>query len=207
MKKFFTMVSLQHQVGVSGLKQNHYEAVGNSLLEMEGETCYPIVPAINGYAKEGESIRVFAIISNPEYMEDNYKILCEQVDAVCRAKGILCPNGVEKIIISKEQNVTDHIESFMKLISYTEDDDELFGCLTYGTKVNTITLLMAIQYAYKIKMNASISCLVYGDYNRFDGTTKIYDVTALAQMSEIVSFLAEKKIQDPEKILRMIVED
>lgn len=206
MKKFFTIVSLQKDIGESGLKNNHYEAVGNSLLNMDGVTSYPIVPVINGYANKGEEIRVFAIVSNPEYMEDNYQVLNRQVQEVCDRKGILLPNGVEKIIISNEQTVNDHINSFISLLPYFGEDDELFGCLTYGTKVNTITLLMAIQYAYRIKKNSSIKCLVYGDYNRMEGSAKLYDVTALVQMDELVCTLADKKIENPEELLRMIAE-
>ena len=50
---------------------------------------------------------------------------------------------------------------------------------------------------------------MYGEINR--GTTppsaKIYDVTALIQMDEIVRMLAEKKIENPEKFLKLIISD
>ena len=167
------------------------------------------MPVINGYAEEGETIKVYAVISNPQYAQDNYNLLCSQVNEVCKNKGINCPDGVEKIIIPSGQTVDEHIAAFLKMIEYVAEDDEIYACLTFGTKINSIAMMMAVQYAYRIKKNTSIGCLVYGEINR--GTTppsaKIYDVTALIQMDEIVRMLAEKKIENPEKFLKLIISD
>ncbi len=209
MKKFITFVSLQRNIGEAGLSNYRYQPVGNSLLQMDKDTSYPIVSVINGYADKGETIKVYAVISNPDYTQENYKVLCSQVDEVCKSKGVECAGGVEKIIIPSGQTVDEHIAAFLKMIDYFEDDDEIFACLTFGTKVNSIAMMMAVQYAYRIKKNASIGCLVYGEINRAATpvSARIYDVTALIQMDEIVRMLADRRIQNPKKFLRMITSD
>lgn len=111
MKKFFTFVSLQKFIGKEGLAAYRYQPVGNSLLKLDMDTNYPIVPVINGYAEEGETIKVYAVISNPEYAQDNYNLLCSQVNEVCKNKGINCPDGVEKLLshqVRQSMNISRH---------------------------------------------------------------------------------------------------
>ena len=93
--------------------------------------------------------------------------------------------------------------TFQKLLDYVDDDDELFCCITFGTKPLAQTLLLAIQYAYRVKRNASISCILYGHIARTaDGSAaSVYDMTALTQLDEIVHLLAQRGVRDPRAAL------
>ena len=103
------------------------------------------------------------------------------------------------------------METFQKLIDLMEDDDELFACTTYGTKPQAQAVMMAVQYGYRIKHNTSISCIVYGEIARRNpdsntwSTAKVYDVTALTQMDEIVRVLADRKVADPKSMIEHIL--
>ena len=105
-------------------------------------------------------------------------------------------------------DVATQIDVFHKLLAYMEDDDILYGCLTYGMKPIPIAELMAIQYAYRILENVSIGCLVYGevDYSATPAHMRIFDITVLVQLDEIVRVLADRKVSDPKGIIDSIIQ-
>ena len=206
MKKFFTSVPLQVRGTLNAMQ---YEAVDNPALAMTEKTAFPILAAVNGYVRADEPFRIFAISGKTEGEAYNLDILREEVRATCARRGILCPNGVEVVEAAETQSVASQIEVFQRLIGCTEDNDELFACLTYGTKPQSMCLLTAIRYAYRLKRNTSISCLVYGNISRGRGEdgkmivtgAQIYDETAMAQLDEITRVLAERGVTEPDKVI------
>lgn len=200
MKKFFTVIPLQQR---GNLDEYVYEAVGNQMLSMEHATHFPIMTAISGYVEKGEEFRVIAVMSDDDSCRRNLLILTEEIEAFCAKTGASCPKGVEVIETAVDDQVSAHLGTFQKLIDFTEDDDELFACMTYGTKPTSQVLMMAVQYAYRVKRNASITCIVYGQIDRSVQPAKgrVYDMTALIQMDEIVRVLADKKVQNPGAII------
>lgn len=208
MKKFFTAIPLQVQ---EPLQKYKYESVDNSKLNMSEKTSFPIIPIINGYAQKGETIRVIALVTGNPVGEKNYKELCEEVESICDIRGLTCPKGVEKIVIPENQNVATHVSTFQQMIDFVEDDDELFACMTFGTKPLCQAMLMAVQYAYRIKQNTSIECIAYGEIKRpndkeSEWVGRIYDMTALIQLDEIVRVLAERKTQNPKAMIDRILD-
>lgn len=208
MKKFFTTVSLQFDEP----SPVRYQAKGNHKLQMEEASCYPILPVINGYAKPGEDFRLIAIQPDSPLTKDgtqritdrNLDILKDQFAELCARKELTCSRGVEVFPVSSDQRVAVHAETFRKLIDYTDDGDELFCCMTFGTKPLSQALMLAIQFAYRVKNNVTIPCVVYGDLDHSkrpptDGS--VYDMTALIQMDEIVHMLAERGVSDPKAAL------
>ena len=99
----------------------------------------------------------------------------------------------------------------LRKVARLEDDDELYACITYGTKPLSQAVLLAVQYAYRIKKNASISCVVYGQIDRSKGrnpeswTAQAYDETALLQLGEVVRVLAERGATDPKAAINTIL--
>ena len=106
-----------------------------------------------------------------------------------------------------DDSVSAIVHVFQELINRTDDEDELFACITFGSKPMPLALVMALQYAYRIKSNVVIECVVYGQIDRSGNkpTARIYDVTALVQLDEIVRLLAERGVVDPESALKQIV--
>lgn len=142
--------------------------------------------------------------------------LREELAELQAEKGFL-GGGVEAVEVEFAGDVATQIEVFHKLLSYVEDDDTLYGCLTYGMKPLPIAELMAILYAYRVLENVSIGCLVYGevDYSqdpiqdertgRDIYPTRIFDITALVQLDEIVRVLAERKVENPKEVMERIL--
>ena len=74
----------------------------------------------------------------------------------------------------------------------------------------SIAVRMAVQYAYRVKKNTSISCIVYGQIDRpgSDRSTwraYVYDETALVQLDEVVRMLADRNVQDPKGTIDAIL--
>lgn len=203
MKKFITSVPLQSKK--EDLKLITYQAVGNQKLQMEEPTSFPILAAVNGYVQPGEEFRLIAALPDLEAARRNCGTLGLQLEELCRRRGILCPRGVETVPAGADQRVATHVETFQRLLDFTEDNDELFVCMTFGTKPQAQAMVLAAQYAYRVKHNASLSCIVYGEVARSDSesqsTGRIYDMTALTQLDEIVHMLAERGVADPQGAL------
>lgn len=199
MKKFITVIPLQVQ---GQLRRYHYQAVDNSRLQMDGPTSFPILTAVNGYVQPGEEFRLLAIAADSEDGRRNCAVLRDELERLCRTKGCPCPQ-IETTPAPADEGVAAQIAAFQRLIACVEDDDELFVCVTYGTKLLSQVTLMAVQYAYQAKKNTSISCVVYGQIDRSGGqeperwTARIYDETALLQLGEIVRVLVQRGTADP----------
>jgi hypothetical protein len=70
--------------------------------------------------------------------------------------------------------------------------------------------MMAVQYAYRIKKNTSISCIVYGQIDRpgkdpETWSAKVYDMTTLVQLDEIVRVLADRGVANPKETIDSIL--
>lgn len=209
MKKFFFNIPIQQP---GQLTSGVYDAVDNRRLAMEEPTRFPILTAVNGFVEAGEAFRVIAIAGESASEKHNLALFRTELGELCKRRGIQCPNGVETVSAAPDQRVVSHVSTFEALISLVEDDDELFACVTYGTKPQSMALLTAIRYAYRLKKNTSISCIVYGnvDRERRDGVMvetgrQVYDETAMAQLDEITRMLAERGVQEPEIAIKRIL--
>lgn len=207
MKKFITAVPLQ---AISAdLSTIAYQSVGNARLDLDRAVSFPILTAVGGYVQSGEDFRVLALGPDSDAAKRNREVLSGQLDALCRDKGLVCSRGVEPVLLEPGEDVGAHTQTFLKLLDYVEDDDELFCCMTFGTKPLAYTMVLAMQYAYRVKRNASMSCIVYGEVDRSGpkpwNTGKVYDMTALIQLDEVVHALAARNVADPRGALDTIL--
>ena len=214
MKKFIMITPLQPvirdkqsgEIVKDNLHSNVYQVTGNRKLVYEYATRFPLIPVINGYAQEGEEIRVIAVTPDTESAWFHVEQLREELRTLQERKGFVC-RGVEPIQVTYAGDVDTQIEIFHKLLPYIEDDDILFGCLTYGNKPMPIAELMAIQFGYRTLRNVSIGCLVYGelDHSKEDSPMTLFDITALIQLEEIVRVLAERRVKDTRAIIDRLI--
>lgn len=207
MKKFITVIPFQ----VKGqLKSYLYRAVGNSRLQMEEKTSFPILTAINGYLQPAEQSQVIALVAETGDGERNLQMLRDELQILCTKRGYVMPK-IEEVHLGEGDEVGTHVDTFQKLIDQVDDDDELFACVTYGTKPLSQVVLMAVQYAYRMKANTSIGCIVYGSIDRSrsrdpaEWTGSVYDETALLQLDEIVRMLADRGVANPREAIRRIL--
>ena len=207
MKKFITYVAQQPE---SMLIKGKYRAESNERLNCDTEASFPVIPLINGYTDEGDGIELITLLeSENENCKRNFEILKSEVDELSKAKGF--NYDIREIVVSGEEVAREHLLTFEKLLNAIEENDELFVCATYGTKPIPIVEMMAVNAASKIKKGVTVSCVAYGRAMRSkDGAVKeliIYDITPLFFMTRLVDTLAAHPLENPETVIRRVLEE
>jgi hypothetical protein len=208
-KTFITTIPFQGKGrdGSDLLTPVTYVPAGNSRLEY-GETRFPIVPVINGYAEQGAQIRVLAILTDGENFKHNFDTyFAPEITALAAQNGYDF-GGIEIINAPDDEGIDSQLKLFTDIIAKIGDGAEVHACITYGTKPTPIVQTMALNYAYKLKKDVSVGCVVYGRFTHKDGgynTGIIYDTTALFYMDGIVNRLAEMKAPNPERAIRAML--
>ena len=205
MKKFVTFASQQKPEKFEKFK---YEAVDNSRLRY-GATSYPIIPVINGYLDAGDEFEVLAIVADYEHTRKNFEVLKEELKEVLEQKGI--PFDEEKqlkvISIPFDDSINTQMSLFGKLLEQLNDWDEIYACITYGSKPAEIIELMMLRYIRQIKKNAYIGCVVYGHIKWGKDKTEekkayIYDLTALVRLDDIIHTAGKLNQQSGELLIK-----
>ena len=205
MRKTKTFIcTIPFQRNKDALKSVVYKPSGNSKLEY-GKTRFPIIPVINGYAERNDKIRVIAIISEGESFKHNYDAyFVPEINELVEKNGYEFA-GIEIINTPDSEDIETQLELFVDLIGMISDDEEISACITYGTKPTPIVQFIALNYASKLKSNATIGCVAYGRFLHTDEFGTLYDQTALFYMDSIVNKLAEAKVARPETAIRALL--
>ncbi|MDD6085341.1 MAG: TM1812 family CRISPR-associated protein [Oscillospiraceae bacterium] len=201
MKKFIMVSPFQP---VDSMKKGHIYTPENNPDLNYTETSFPIIPVINAYAEKDEEIEIIAVVSEYKNAEDNFELFKNEIEKLSKEKGFVC-DEIKKVSVPYSDDLDSQLEMFGKLIDYTSDNDMLYADITYGSKVMTQILTMAVNYGYRIHKNVALGCIVYGKFDHMLQKASIYDVTSLNYMDEIVRVMAENKISNPtEKIKKLL---
>ena len=185
------------------LTKGIYKAADNPKLQYNKETAFPIIPVINAYSEKGDTIEVIVIINDYENAKYNLGLLEQELQVLCAEIGVTYT--VRNLETPYSSDLDTQLDLFGKLIDCTADEDTLYACITYGFKPTPIILSMAMNYGHRIRQNTSIGCVVYGAKDFNTGEMKIYDITSLLYMDEIVRIMAEQKISDPTDKIKMLL--
>lgn len=200
MKKFVTAIPLQMN---RELSSGVYQAIGNRALQYDREIAFPIIAVMNAYIEEGETAEILALKQDDKRTDRNYEIFKEQIEAFMEEKKCQCRISV--ISIPYEEVIDTHLYTFEKLIEKIEDGDELFACMTYGSKPVPIVEMLALNYTHCVLERTSVGCVVYGQ-NNHAGEMKIYDISSLLFMDEIVKRISDLKPSDPLGYIKTVLD-
>ncbi len=201
MKKFI-MVSPYQRAG--GLKKSIYTAVDNQRLKYDKPTGFPLISLINGYVEKGEKIEIIVVVADYDNSKQNYELFRAEIAELSAEKEF--EYKITEVNIPYNDYINTQLELFGKLIEHTSDSDTLYACITYGSKPVPIVQIMALNYAYRIRKNVNIGCIVYGkiDHNPPE-KSEIYDITSLIFIDETVRLMAENKIEDPLPFIKKLL--
>lgn len=203
MKKFIFTSPLQKP---EYLGKNIYQAEGNQMLQYDVTNSFPILSAINGYTEENEEIEIITIVIDYENAKKNYETFKEQLKEIEDRKKLKC--NLVTVDIEYADGMEVQLDTLDKLLDLMEDGDELYACVTYGSKVVSIVEFMTINYAYHIKKNVTCECIVYGQKDHNADKYKVFDVTSLFYLDAVVKQLsASKNPHASEIIKKMLKED
>ena len=203
MKKFLTYISMQPENGLCKVK---YKPMDMDDLKVERDVFFPISILVDNYAV-GEEIEIICMMdtNNPDE-KNNLNRLKEEVAEIIRVKDIKINYVIVPVL--GEENIGNHLTTFEGIIGHINDGDRLYACATYGTKPIPIIEMIALNYVYRVKKDVSVEKIVYGKISRLAGELKsaiIYNITALFSMDQIVNHLAENKVAEPDKAIKMLL--
>ena len=207
MKKFITYVAQQPE---NMLRKGIYSSESNELLNFEKEASFPVIPMINGYASGGDTIEIIAMLEeNNANGIRNLEVLKTELEELGKSKGF--GYEIRVINVSGKEVAKEHLRTFESLLNAVDENDELFVCATYGTKPVPIIEMMAVNAAYKIKKGVTVKCVAYGGVTRDEKGAvtgmSIYDITPLFFMTRLVDTLAAHPLEDPEAVIKRVLED
>lgn len=203
MKKVITIAPMQ-SVTPDGMG---YTAVNNERLRYDVPNCFPVLPLLHGYAAPGETVEVFILTT--EGHEISQKIYWEierEAAALCKQMNVSCT--VSRIGIPFDETANTHLSTFQEIVSQISDGDVLLADMTYGSKCLALVLMMALNYGYRACDNCTIECFVYGSKDFRAGHPlgkRIYDITSLFLMDQIVNELAKSGNKDPLRAIKSIL--
>lgn len=203
MKKIITVAPMQ-PVSPDG---ECYTAINNDRLQYDEPACYPVLPLINGYIKPGEAVEVY-ILTTEEHDQcgKNYCEMAGLIQSLCQKIGASC--AVSSIPVPFDESPATHLSTFQALLNRIGDGDILYADMTYGSKCQAITLMMGLNYAYQSCENCTVECFVYGSKDFSAAARKgkrIFDVTSLFLMDQIVNELAKSGSRNPKKAIEAIL--
>ena len=201
MKKFFTSVPFQKK-----LSEVIYRPVGNAKLVYEKPHALPILNVINNYTEKGEAIEVIFLVGENENIRDNLVIVRASLEELVAEKELQC--HIEYVYYRDSDDIPVMLGLYGKLIRLCSDDDEIYSCITYGTKPVPMVQMMAMRYAFHVKKNVFIGMIVYGkafgDKVNKDAAD-IYDMTSLFYIDDLSEKFSRMGVQDPENVLESLI--
>ena len=208
------MTYLSLQTG-TGLQAVRYTPVDNDNLKTDITVCFPVSVLINSYVERDEEIEVICVVEDDNTgIESNIEILKQEIDSITGYIG--AKYSIRQIKIPKDERATSHLDTFCRLIESVDSGDQLYACITYGTKPFPILEMMALSFVYQVRDNVSVESIVYGKINRSNERDKdgqatiesayIYELSSLFSMTRIVNTLAEKKVKNPDEVIRSLLE-
>ena len=203
MKRFITYISMQPE---NHLKKVRYQPVDDMEIRAKKDVYFPISLLVDNYAPIGGEIEILCLKEKENAdIERNLELLKGEIAEILDDRSVNCT--FREILINPEEKIDTHLATFAQIIDHIKDEDTVYACATYGTKPIPIIEMMALDYAYRVKKDVTIGSVVYGKIDRRnnDLQAKLYDITALFFMSQIVGRLAEQKVADPEEKIRQIL--
>lgn len=203
MKKIITIAPMQ-PVAPEGMS---YTAVNNERLRYDVPNCFPVLPLLHGYAAPGEMVEIFVLTTEDhEISQNNYREIERETVALCKQLNVSCT--VSRIGIPFDEAVNTHLSTFQEIISRISDGDVLLADMTYGSKCLAVVLMIALNYGYRVCENCTIECFVYGSKDFRPGHPlgkRIYDITPLFLMEQIVNELAKSRNKSPLRTIESIL--
>lgn len=197
MKKFIMVCPLQNT------KVIKYNVGNNKKLKYDKKTRFPIIPVINTYAEKNETIKLIVICTEYSSTDSNLHNLYNEITELEKEKSITCE--IVKIQLPYKETIDIHYKLFSNLIQQVKQDDELYACISYGSKPTINIVSMTLQYGHQVVKNTKVRCIVYGqfDFNEqdVDKQATIYDITSMFYMEQTLKRLAKVQLENPEEFM------
>ena len=183
-----------------------YEAVDNDKLYHPESGSYPVMNLLHAYVEAGDQVEILVITADYDFCHENYRIIEQEALALCQEKRATSVQ-VTKIPVEFSEHSENHLDIFRKLIAHIQENDRLYACITYGSKPTPLLQIMALNYGYRTFKNVCIEAIVYGEMDHKSGRKRIFDVTALFLMDQIINELSQHKHHNVLSVIENLLSD
>lgn len=211
-KKYFAVIPVLDRLGVTA-----YKADTTQLECRERKTRFPVTNMIKKTAGENDEIEIIALlIKKPEgslkgddITERNYRWFKDEIEEL-KASGAFKDYKLHEIETPDKEDLDTQMKLLNDYIDCIGDNEDLYACITYGTKPTPIVVFLALNCGYKLRKNTRVKNIIYGRYihdepDSSDVKSTIYDITALFMANSIIGRLEEGKVENPVETLKLLL--
>ncbi|MDE6789873.1 MAG: TM1812 family CRISPR-associated protein [Ruminococcus sp.] len=199
MKRFISTIPIQPEGSLH--KTNYLLMEDNALLKTDRTTRFPILIPLENSVSEGEKIIVTVILIDRPNVPRNYELFKEELKELSQLKKFTYE--IVEVRTPDSEIAKNHLDLFKNISTLFANnrDEELYACITYGTKPMPMLLMMALTFAYKLCDSFTIESIVYGGFEHSLNQSFIYDVSSMFYLNSAVNNMANLDIEDPLKII------
>ena len=199
MKRFILTIPIQPPSSLH--KTNYLLKEDNTLLKTDRTTRFPILIPMENSVSEGEKIIVTVILIDRPHVLHNYGWFKEELEELSQLKKF--SYELVEVRTPDSEIAQNHLELFKNISALLANsrNEELYVCITYGTKPMPMLLMMSLTFAYKLCDSFTIEAIVYGGYEHTLMESYIYDVSSLFYLNSAINNMANLEIKEPLKII------
>ncbi|MDO4922195.1 MAG: TM1812 family CRISPR-associated protein [Phascolarctobacterium sp.] len=176
---------------------------------------FPLSYIINNEVQEGDEVEIITAVEHGsgsvQQASDNYAKFHEEVNTLLSQRQAKV--HFEEIAINKEFEAETFTKFFKEITLLVRDNDLIYTDVTFGMKVYTLSMFIALAYAVKAAVGAEMRCVLYSQkYTGTDAaldknTSKLCDVTSLFYLNAIAGNAKSGQKQDLDKLFDIIISE
>ena len=184
--------------------QFRYPVQGNSSIEYDGEVIFGVNGVLARILEPNEKVKLIFIVTceHGNQSFENMKLFRQEFDRVTGEKN---SDVIEEVIeINKTPTKGEFEKLTDRLIKAIDDDAEIIGDITFGTKPFPFVLLCAINFTEMFK-GASLLYLMYSSVDWPAGkppcNPMIYDITPAYYLQKVIGAMENRNPETARKML------
>jgi len=182
-----------------------YPVVGNSLIEYNGEVCFPVNAVLAKTLQKGEQGKVLFLSTSggtENYSKNNIELFKTELTKI--NAGIGADLSWEIIDVPFDPQIEVFEQLVSGIIAKFEKNCQIIADITYGIKPLPMILICALQFAEKY-FDASILNIIYGkaEFNQQNKpiNPKLYDISSLFYLNKLIGAMECESGEIASKIL------
>lgn len=174
---------------------------------------FPLSYIINNEVKNGDEVEIITAVEHGsgsiQQASENYTKFHQEVTALLAQRQVKV--NFKEIAVDKEFEAETFTNFFREVALSICDNDIIYTDVTFGMKVYTLSMFVALAYAVKAASGAKMRCVLYSQkYTGTDAaadknTSKLCDVTSLFYLNAIAGNAQAGQKQDIDKLFKMII--
>ena len=179
------------------------EAVNFRLLDRTPRK-FPILRILGQTMEPGDEACVVVVRQSNDQENPNYGAFLQELEE------LHIPDvRVQDLVLEESQSRDVILSMFKSLMGTLENHACYYACITFGTKIWPLVLQSVLNYAGKMLPDTQIKGIYYQEALWENGQIlkhRIYDMSILQSLSNVVDLVAESGGENPEAAIELLLE-